>query len=75
MMNKELIEQLLKTKKLIDFIIILMNQERKLERDLWDKKVIEHFLTLSGMSLEEFNKGYGVIGKGFFIDDFTEDEN
>ncbi len=75
-MSEELIERLLKTKTLSEFMTEILKEETwyMVKRDLWDDKVIEHFLKLSGMTLEEFNNGYNVIGKnGFFIDDFNEE--
>lgn len=74
-MNKELINRLLKTKTLTEFMIEILKEETQymVERDLWDGKVIEHLLKLSDMTLEEFNNGCSVNGrKGFFIDDFNE---
>ena len=59
-MNKELVEKLLKTKTKEDFLEILTSQdeEYELHKNLWDKKVIQHFLKLFDMTKEDFDKQF-----------------
>lgn len=77
MMNKDLINRLLKTKTLMEFMIELLKENTPYmnERDSWDNKVVDHFLELSTMTLEEFKNGCSVMGRnGVFIDDFDEED-
>lgn len=59
-MNKELIKKLLNTKTKEDFLEILNSQdeEYELHKDLWDEKVIQHFLKLFDMTKEDFDKQF-----------------
>lgn len=59
-MNKELIKKLLNTKTKEDFLEILISQdeEYELHKDLWDEKVIQHFLKLFDMTKEDFDKQF-----------------
>ena len=57
-MNKELVKKLLNTKNKEEFLEILTSQdeEYELHKELWDKKVIQHFLELFDMTKEDFDK-------------------
>lgn len=59
-MNKELVEKLLNTKTEEEFleVLILQDEEYEFHKELWDKKVIKHFLKLSNMSKDEFDKQF-----------------
>lgn len=59
-MNKELIKKLLNTKTKEDFLEILISQdeEYELHKDLWNEKVIQHFLKLFDMTKEDFDKQF-----------------
>ena len=59
-MNKELVKKLLNTKNKEDFLKILTSQdeEYELHQDLWDKKVIQHFLKLFDMTKKDFDKQF-----------------
>lgn len=59
-MNKELVKKLLNTKNKEEFLEILTSQdeEYELHKELWDKKVIQHFLELFDMTKEDFDKQF-----------------
>lgn len=59
-MNKELIKKLLNTKTKENFleILIAQDEEYELHKDLWDEKVIQHFLKLFDITKEDFNKQF-----------------
>ena len=73
-MNEELVEKLLNTKNEDDFCKVLISQkvEYDMHRELWDERVIEHFIKIFNVTREEFEKK-------FFdnppIDDFDDGDN
>lgn len=59
-MNKELVNKLLDTKTKEEFLEILTSQdeEYELHKELWEEKVIQHFLKLFDMTKDEFDKQF-----------------
>lgn len=72
-MNDELVKKLLNTKNEDEFMEILMSQdiEYDIHRDLWDDKVVKHFMNLFSLSKEEFEKQFISSPP---IDDFNDEE-
>ena len=59
-MNKELVNKLLDTKTKEEFLEILTSQdeEYELHKELWEEKVIQHFLKLFDMTKDDFDKQF-----------------
>ena len=59
-MNKKLVEKLLNTKNEDDFFKLLMSQniEYDIHKELWDERVIEHFMRLLNLTREEFEQSF-----------------
>lgn len=59
-MNKELVKKLLNTQTQDEFLNILtsQNEEYELHKELWDKKVMQHFLKLFNVTESEFHKQF-----------------
>lgn len=59
-MNEKLVKKLLNTKTEDEFLKILTSQDEgyELHKELWDKRVIKHFLKLFNMTKEEFDKQF-----------------
>ena len=70
-MSNELVEKLLETTNEDNFLAILAEQEEDYEfnRELWDERVIDHFLKIFGITKEEFEKQFIKMPP---IDDFDE---
>lgn len=68
-MPNELVEKLLKTTNRDNFLAILTEQEEDYEfnRELWDERVVNHFLKIFNITKEEFEKQFIKIPP---IDDF-----
>lgn len=59
-MSEKLVKKLLNTKTEDEFLEILASQDEgyELHKELWDKRVIKHFLKLFNMTKEEFDQQF-----------------
>ena len=71
-MNEKLVKKLLGTKVEDEFLKILFNEkiEFDLHRELWDERAIEHLLSISNLTRQEFEQSFYQEPP---IDDFDEE--
>ena len=71
-MNEKLVKKLLGTKVDDEFLKILFNEkiEFDLHRELWDERVIEHLLSISNLTRQEFEQSFYQEPP---VDDFDEE--
>lgn len=73
-MNEKLVKKLLNTKNEDDFCKVLISQkvEYDMHRELWDERVIEHFMKIFNVTREEFEHSFYDNPP---IDDFDDGDN